>query len=556
MKELEESHVVRSRLPCSDCGSSDALAEYSDGHTFCFSCQTRHNGDDEVAIQVQPVKDKPGILAGKPEALPARKITEETCRKWSYHIVDYNGQRVHAANYIVPGDGVVAQKLRTRSKDFPWRGNRKAFEGLYGQWLWPSGGRMVVCTEGEIDALSVSQLQQNKWPVVSLVDGAQSASRGIKQALTYLSSFDKVILMFDNDENGRKATKDAYKILPAGKAYIAKLPDDLKDANEALVKGRGSDVINAIWQAKEYKPDGLLSGEALIQRYKDRPEVTSYPYPEYMRSLNDKALGIRFGELDTWTSGTGMGKTTFIKALQHHFYHSTPFNQAIIHLEEPLEDTIQDLVSYEMGVPLKFTDVDQHEKDRVANELFLSRDSGGSPRFQLYDAFGSLDDDGLFGLIRYAVRGADCPIVWLDHLSILVSDTDENVDERRRIDRIMHQLKSLTTELHCYIGLISHLKKAPQGKSFENGYIPTLDDLRGSGSIKQLSNSVFAISRDQQAYKDQARNTSGLHVLKCRYSGRTGPAGWVRYNPATGRLEEGADPAVLDCFDSGETTEY
>ena len=548
----EDSVPVLTHQPCEDCGSSDALTVYSDGHTYCFSCHARGSSDDEYEIPKQVEKKDNGLLKGKAEALPARNITEETCRKWSYHIVDWHGRKTHAANYKTQDGVTVAQKLRTKDKEFPWKGVRKEFKGLYGQWLWPRGGRMVVVVEGELDALSVSQAQQNKWPVVALVDGAGSAKKGIKEALDYLGSFDKVVLLFDNDEPGREATDVAKKLLPAGKAYIGKWPDDIKDANDALKQGRSKLITDTIWQAQQYVPAGLVSGKKLVDRYFNRPVVNSLPYPDYMEMLNQKALGIRFAELDTWTSGTGMGKTTLIKALQHHLYHTTPYNQAIIHLEEPLEDTIQDFVSYELGVPLKFKEVDPDVERKAAHDLFLSRDTNGSPRFQLYDAFGSMDDDDLFNLIRYAVKGADCPIVWLDHLSILVSDTDADTDERRRIDRIMHELKSLTQELHCYIGLISHLKKAQQGKSFENGYVPTLDDLRGSGSIKQLSNSVFAISRDQQADSSEARNTSGLHVLKCRYTGRTGPAGWVRYNPDTGRLEEGSDPALIDEFEGAD----
>ena len=40
---MTESEFIRHE-PCPDCGSSDALAIYTDGHTFCFSCQTRTAG--------------------------------------------------------------------------------------------------------------------------------------------------------------------------------------------------------------------------------------------------------------------------------------------------------------------------------------------------------------------------------------------------------------------------------------------------------------------------------------------------------------------------------
>ena len=41
---MTESEFIKHQS-CPDCGSSDALAVYTDGHTFCFSCQTRKAGD-------------------------------------------------------------------------------------------------------------------------------------------------------------------------------------------------------------------------------------------------------------------------------------------------------------------------------------------------------------------------------------------------------------------------------------------------------------------------------------------------------------------------------
>ncbi len=114
---------------------------------------------------------------------------------------------------------------------------------------------MVVVTEGEIDALSVSQIQGNKWPVVSVPNGAQGAAKAVARNLDYLMGFEKVIFLFDNDDPGHKAAQECAALLPPGKAYIGSLP--LKDANEMLVAGRGPEVVDAIWGAKAFRPDVL-----------------------------------------------------------------------------------------------------------------------------------------------------------------------------------------------------------------------------------------------------------------------------------------------------------
>ena len=44
-----DSEFVRHE-PCSACGSSDALARYSDNHAHCFSCGHYEHGDGSVSF--------------------------------------------------------------------------------------------------------------------------------------------------------------------------------------------------------------------------------------------------------------------------------------------------------------------------------------------------------------------------------------------------------------------------------------------------------------------------------------------------------------------------
>jgi len=107
----------------------------------------------------------------------------------------------------------------------------------------------------------------------------------------------------------------------------------------------------------------------------------------------------------------------------------------------------------------------------------------------------------------------------------------------------MTKLAKLAKELEIVIFLVVHLRKEGSGKSFEQGATPSLDDLRGSGSLKQLSWDVLALSRNQQHFDPICRNTTQLTVLKCRFTGRTGPADYLRFDVDTGRMEQVAEPA-------------
>jgi twinkle protein len=63
--------------------------------------------------------------------------------------------------------------------------------------------------------------------------------------------------MFDMDEPGAAAAKECAQLFTPGKCKIASLP--LKDANEMLKAGRVAEIIDAIWGAKEFRPDGIVT---------------------------------------------------------------------------------------------------------------------------------------------------------------------------------------------------------------------------------------------------------------------------------------------------------
>ena len=262
---MNESDVVvtQSHVPCPDCGSHDALCIYSDGHSYCFSCQTTHrNYEQEDEKELKVVSSdliSPADMSIEP--LKKRMITAATCRHMGYYVGSYKGQTVQVANYVDDSGVIVGQKLRYRNKVFEVKG--KLNDRFFGQHLFPGGSKRLklVITEGEIDALTVSQLTGNKFPVVSLPNGCQSARKTFKAQYEWLESFPEVILMFDMDAPGRDAVKSVCDMLTPGKVKIAVLP--CKDANECLTTGKAEAVVSAIWNAKPYKPACIVNGQDL-----------------------------------------------------------------------------------------------------------------------------------------------------------------------------------------------------------------------------------------------------------------------------------------------------
>ena len=519
--EHEGSKFLRHE-PCPACGSKDNLGRYDDGHGYCFGCNHYESGD--AVEQQEEAEDCGTFVKYELSPLNKRMITLETCQKWRYGIGQYQGNPVQVANYFSTSGQLVAQKLRFPDKTFRILGSSEGM-GLYGCHLWPDGGKMVTITEGEIDALSVSQMFSNSWPVVSVPNGAKSAAKYIRKQIDWLEKFERVVFCFDNDKHGQEAAKECSLLLSPGKAMIASLP--LKDANEMLVANKGKQLVDCIWKAKVFRPDGVVPGEELwdIVSSEDDRGCTAYPWA----GLNDKLLGIRSGELVTLCSGTGIGKSSVCRELAYDLIKNG-FKIGYIALEENVKRTGRGLMSLHLNVPV-FRWKESKVNDRRVREAFDA--TLGTGRIVLYDHWGSCDSDNLVNQIRYMAKAMGCTHIFLDHLSIVVSGLADG-DERRIIDNTMTKLRSLVEETKVCMFLVSHLKR-PEGRGHEEGAQTSLSHLRGSHAISQLSDAVLGLERDQQG--DDANRTT-VRVLKNRYTGDTGIACRLDYNKETGRLSE------------------
>ena len=167
--------------------------------------------------------------------------------------------------------------------------------------------------------------------------------------------------------------------------------------------------------------------------------------------------------------------------------------------------------------------------DRKINKLFKNNN------VLLYNHFGSLEFENLLSKVRYLTKAMKCEYIILDHISIVVSGLNTG-DERRSIDNVMTGLRSLVEETGAGLILVSHLKRSANEKGHEEGGQTSLSHLRGSAGIAQLSDLVIGLERNQQS--TDKNNQTTVRVLKNRFSGETGVACKLNYDPTTGRLTE------------------
>ena len=525
---------------CPNCESSDAYTLYDDGHGYCFSCEfyKATEGTDKMTINNTKPAPIQGVVqtnfsTGIYSSIFDRKIKESTAKKYNVLVNQDNNYNIskHIYKYYDSNNSHVANKIRnTNDKEFWAEGSIKD-AGLFGQNLFPAGGKYVTLTEGEIDAMSIYQMMGEKWAAVSIKTGAAGAIRDCKASYEYLNKFDNIVICFDNDEAGKKAASKVAQLFEPNKCKIVNLA--LKDANEYLVANKRVEFSKAWWDAEIYTPAGIINLANLKNSLyeEDYCETCMYPWD----GLNNKTYGMRTGELVTFTAGAGMGKSSITRELMHHILKSTNDNIGVLALEESIKKTAFNIMSVEADARLYIKEIrDQFDKDKLKE---WEQATIGTGRFYAFDHFGSIHNDEILNRVQYMAKALDCKWIILDHLSILVSG-QEGDDERKSIDVLMTKLRSLVEQTGVGLLLVSHLRRPSGDTGHENGREVTLSHLRGSASIAHLSDCVIALERNQQSTDPILANTTVVRILKNRYTGDTGIATNLVYDNSTGRMTE------------------
>ncbi|MGY5795189.1 DnaB-like helicase C-terminal domain-containing protein len=529
MSESESEYI--SKGPCDGpkgCGSSDANALYSDGHTHCFACGKTKGGTplgedaDGTTVTTKPIPRD--FLEGVFRDLPTRKLTKQTCEKTGYRIGKLSdGEFVRIIPVTKKGQ-LVGQKIKPSDKDDTFAiGNHKKCD-MFMQSLFKGGGKQLIITEGEEDAMSVYQQMGYKWPVVSVTKGAKSAVDDIKYNIEFVEGYEKVIFMFDMDPQGRAAVDECASILTPGKAFNATLP--VKDANECLIKGQGAAIVSAVFEAKEWRPDGVFT---LDEIFDEAIQPVKEGLPWCVPEMTKWTFGRRPGELIGFGAGTGVGKTDFLTQQIVFDVIELEQNVGIIFLEQHRSETANRLAGKLAGKPFHVPDGSWSDEERVSTIRRLA-DTG---RLNIYSSFGVADWDRIKVVLRAMVVQQGCKLIYLDHLTALA----DPAKERESLEIIMAELASMCQELGCIIHYVSHLS-TPEGKSHEEGGQVSLRHFKGARAIGYWTFFAFGIERNKNAEDPDERCIATIRCVKDRFTGRgDGCTVRVKMNLKTTRLE-------------------
>lgn len=485
------------------------------------------------------------FLRGEFQDLVSRGISEETCRKFGYQVgSSKDGSKVQIAPYYDKEGELVGQKIRDAKKNFSVIG--KVSNSLFGQNVWGTGGKRVVVTEGEIDALSYAEVSRN-WPVVSVPNGAAAAKKAIEQHLGWLETYDEVVIAFDNDEPGQKAAQECARLFTPGKCKIARLDPSYKDFNEALKEGNGKAIANAVFQASEYRPDGVVKVRDLIDEAK-KPITVGLPW--VFETLTKSTFGRRPGEVIMVGAGTGVGKTDFLT--QQIAYDVTVLEKpcGLFFLEQKPVETLKRVAGKIAGRTFHIPDSGwtQQELDETLEHI------DWLDRLRFYDNFGATDWDIIASTITHLAQAEGYEIFYIDHLTAL-ADTS---NERESLEEIMKQAAMLANRLQIILVMVSHLA-TPDGTPHEEGGRVMIRHFKGARAIGFWSYFMFGLERDQQHEDETIRQQTTFRVLKDRYTGQaTGRTFLLNYDSEHGRLYEpdGFDAPLKPAPVKGEHNDF
>jgi len=520
-----------------------------DDNAHCFVCNYHFIGEYEITEETNQKRAKSTDLPLTPvardfRAIPDRKLSSDTVEKYKVLVNQNPKSPIQHVYPYFDGDGKhVANKVRVVRESEDESGNpvlEKDFyaEGpigeatLFGQQLFPAGcAKAITITEGELDAMAAYEMQGSKWPCVS-VRGASSAKKDCLAVFEYLSSFEKIVVCFDNDEPGQKAAKQVIQLFKPGQAYNMR-PRRYKDASDYNKNGESRAFVKEWWDAEPYKPDGIKLGRDMWGEIINHKDPKSVPYP--FAGLNKATYGLRTSELVIITAPTGIGKTSVLKEIEYSLLMNEELKKedagvGFLHFEEPNYDTAIGLMSIHNNKPYHLPDtVRTSDELRSAYESVLDND-----RVVIWDHFGSNSIDAVLAKVRH-MAALGCKYIVVDHLSIIVSD--QSGDERKQLDEIATKLKTLTMELDISVICVIHQNR--------NGQI------RGTAGVEQLANMVISLERDMTDINEWRRNVTKFVIQKNRFCGRAGPVCWVHYDDCTGRLKE-LTKEEIDRYERGE----
>jgi len=390
-----------------------------------------------------------------------------------------------------------------------------------------SSNSELFIVEGEIDCLSFIECGIEN--VISVPNGASLTNNNLSYLDRFtdeLENISKIYIATDNDTAGRKLRNELAYRLGIEKCYYIEFKDGCKDANEALVKGGSTAIMEATLNAKPFPLEGIFTVNDFKIDVLDLKENGLQPGQATGMQTFDKKLTFMRGYFTVVTGIPGHGKSDFVDQvcmkllINHHWktaYFSPENRPTQVHISKLIRKIIgkhfNDCSIDEVNMCTQFLD---------KNVTFIEPEK----EFNLDSILKKvLQVKRKYGLDNFVIDA------WnrLEHLY------DKSENESKYVGRMLLKLDRfcMVNNLHCF--LVAHPAKLQKNK---NGEMPTVDmySISGSANFYNIPANGIGVTRNFD------NNTVDIEILKVKFA-HWGEVGTINlgYHKPSGRYVDTFD---------------
>jgi twinkle protein len=374
------------------------------------------------------------------------------------------------------------------------------------------GKEEIVITEGEEDMMVASMMG---FDAVSMPQGANSL-QWIDNDYDWLMSYSTIVLCFDMDEPGRKATTNALDRLGSDKCAIVELPE--KDLNDTWMSGyQLIEIEQMIHGAKRIEPEKFKSAsdyQEEILSLIDPDNKSHYGTPSPFESLR---FNQRLGELTVWTGWSSHGKTM---ALSQWILNDLENDKRAI------------IASMEVSIPKSIILMARQRYGVVNQESIHKISEYLNGKVWFYDNTGVADKKEMLDTFLYARRRYDCRIGVIDSLS-LCGVSEKDIDEQKDFVTTLRDFADFN-EMHLH--LVAHSGK---NDTKDESKMPSKFDVRGGVAITDIAHNGVTVFRNKKAPEERKEGESDS-IIKVWKQRETGEENMVKlkFDPMRNILKE------------------
>jgi twinkle protein len=529
------------------------LMIFADGGAYCKRCnyaepKGSRTPDGEQIFTGKAMEQKKvnaptnaEILNDYPyRALESRGISLAAARHYGVRVGldEANGTDVveHFYPYVDNATGKLhGYKIRKLPKIFysnvPFKGHSIQF---FGQHMFKNGHKRLLVVGGECDTLAAWDMfnkSDTKFPpaIVGFPQGENV--KAFIENKTFIDRFEEVVVCPDQDKAGLDAMKAIVDLLGA-RVKVMEIP--FKDPNEMLLKGKGQDFVMAFWNAKKWKPSGIINVKEVKARAKRMPEWgLPFPWP----TLTKLTYGRRRGEGYYIGAGVKIGKSECVNELCQHIIFHDGMKPCVIKTEEEPDMSLKKIAGKRDGKLYH-----NPEGGFSQEELETAIDSIPDESIEyLYDYHQGVDWEDIKSFIRFAVSDEKCRDVIIDPITA-ITDGREASDVDVLLKKISRELSEMAKDLGFTYYVFCHLNAPPAGnRPHEEGGAVKSNQFAGSRGMMRACHYMIGIERNKRDPDEVKRNTSRFVLLEDRMFGNHGVFD-VYYNRDTGRYLEPNTP--------------